>query len=183
MQTTLNVEKSKYNEFASFDYRSCEDILKAVKPHLKKHRCILLLTDEVECKGENRIYITATARLTEIDTGESIEVKASAREPEKPKSKMDESQTTGSTSSYARKYALNGLFDLDDGVDSDLINNKAEPAEKLISNAQIKRLESLGTDLQRLATYLKAESVEKIKYKDAADAIAKKEAAKAKGGK
>lgn len=184
IQTELNVAKTKYNDFAEFDYRSCEDILKAVKPYLKKHKLVLLLTDTVDCKGNNRIYITATAKLIEIETKEEIEVSASAREPESPKKKMDESQTTGSTSSYARKYALNGLFDLDDGVDSDSINNKPESTEKLISKAQIKKLEELGTDLDRLAAYYKVDSIEKIKYKDAADAINKKEAAKAnKGGK
>lgn len=184
IQSTLTVAKTKYNEFGSFDYRSCEDILKAVKPLLKERGLVLILSDEVESKGDGRVYIKATAKLIDTESDKSIEVSAYAREPEKPKSKMDESQTTGSASSYARKYALNGLFDLDDGIDSDSINNKPESIEKLISKAQIKKLEELGTDLDRLAAYYKVDSIEKIKYKDAADAINKKEAAKAnKGGK
>ena len=175
IQSKLKVGKSKHNDFGGFDYRSCEDILQAVKPMLNEHKLALLLLDELECV-ENRSYIKATAILTD---GESeIKVSALAREPEKPKAKMDESQTTGSTSSYARKYALNGLLTLDDNVDSDTTNkgDKAEKTEKLITKTQIQELKKLGFNderLSKMAAYYKVDTIEKITYKQADEAIKK----------
>ena len=122
VQMELNVPKTHYNDFADFEYRSAEDILDAAKPICKAHGLLVLLSDEV-IERAGKSYVEATARAIEIDTGIELTVKASAREPEKPKAKMDESQATGATSSYARKYALNGLFCLDDNKDPDTIQN------------------------------------------------------------
>ena len=115
VQMELKAPKGQYNSFGKYSYRSCEDILEAVKPLLSKNGLTLLLTDEPVAVG-NRVYIKATARL--IGGGDSIEVTAYAREPEDKKG-MDTSQVTGTASSYARKYALNGLFLIDDTKDAD----------------------------------------------------------------
>ena len=119
VQAALKAPKGQYNSFGGYKYRSCEDILEAVKPLLKENGLQLTLTDEpVEVGG--RIYIKATAAVTD---GQAI-VKAEgyAREP-KEKKGMDESQITGTASSYARKYALNGLFLIDDTKDADATND------------------------------------------------------------
>ena len=115
VQMELKAPKGQYNSFGKYSYRSCEDILEAVKPLLSKNGLTLLLTDEPVAVG-NRVYIKATARI--IGGGDSIEVTAYAREPEDKKG-MDTSQVTGTASSYARKYALNGLFLIDDTKDAD----------------------------------------------------------------
>lgn len=116
VQATLKAPKGQYNQFGKYNYRSCEDILEAVKPLLKEQGLTLTLDDSIESAG-NRIYIKATAMLQNAD-GESIENHAFARESESKKG-MDESQITGTASSYARKYALNGLFLIDDTKDAD----------------------------------------------------------------
>ena len=115
IQMELKAPKGQYNSYGGFKYRSCEDILEAVKPLLSKNGLTLLLTDEPVAVG-NRVYIKATARL--ICGEDNIEVTAYAREPEDKKG-MDTSQVTGTASSYARKYALNGLFLIDDTKDAD----------------------------------------------------------------
>lgn len=120
IQSKLKAPKGQYNSFGKYNYRSCEDILEGVKEHLKESKAILLLNDTVEQVGE-RIYIKATATLVDTEKGDKIEVSAYAREDETKKG-MDLSQVTGSTSSYARKYALNGLFCIDDTKDSDATN-------------------------------------------------------------
>lgn len=117
VQAALKAPKSQYNSFGKYKYRSCEDILEAVKPLLKEHGLTLVLYDELtECGG--RIYIEANVRVTDIESGDSISACAFAREPETKKG-MDDSQITGTASSYARKYALNGLFCIDDTKDAD----------------------------------------------------------------
>lgn len=123
IQKKLKCEKSQYNSFGKYKYRSCEDILKAVKPLLDETKTVLTLSDELVAIGE-RYYVKATATL--LDTEESkdvpfISTTAYAREEETKKG-MDGSQITGTASSYARKYALGGLFDIDDGIDSDTTN-------------------------------------------------------------
>ena len=115
IQKELKVPKSQRNTFGNYNYRNCEDILEAVKPLLSKHECVLTLSDSIEAVG-SRYYVKALARIT--DGKDSIEVTAYAREAETKKG-MDDSQITGSTSSYARKYALNGLFAIDDTKDAD----------------------------------------------------------------
>jgi hypothetical protein len=119
IQSELKAPKSQYNKFGQYNYRNVEDILEAVKPLLLKADCQLKLTDEIVMIG-NRIYVKATAEFKnsagEIETTQSF-----AREEETKKG-MDSSQITGSASSYARKYALNGLFLIDDTKDSDATN-------------------------------------------------------------
>ena len=127
IQTELNAPKNLLNKFGGYNYRSAESILEALKPHLAKHKAILTLSDEmVEVGG--RVYVKATATLTA--DGESISTTAFAREPEDKKG-SDQSQITGAASSYARKYALNGLFCIDDTKDADATNDHGmkEPAK------------------------------------------------------
>lgn len=123
IQLGLKAPKGQYNSFGKYKYRSCEDILEAVKPLLGEHSCTLTIQDEMIQVGE-RYYVRATVTLKNND-GESVSTTAFAREAER-KTGMDESQITGTASSYARKYALNGLFCIDDTKDTDSdINGKA----------------------------------------------------------
>jgi hypothetical protein len=120
IQSKLKAPKGQYNSFGKYKYRSCEDILEAVKPLLAETKTVLSVTDRMEVVG-GRIYVRAEARLNDCeDTGEITTV-AYAREEESKKG-MDSSQVTGAASSYARKYALNGLFCIDDNKDSDSTN-------------------------------------------------------------
>ena len=116
-QAELKAPKNQYNSFGKYNYRSCEDILEAAKPINKKNGLVLLLTDKPVCIGQ-RYYIEATARLYDIESEQFIEATASARESDTKKG-MDDSQVTGTASSYARKYALNGLYNIDDTKDAD----------------------------------------------------------------
>lgn len=116
-QAELKAPKNQYNSFGKYNYRSCEDILEAAKPINKKNGLVLLLTDKPVCIGQ-RYYIEATARLYDIESEQFIEATASAREADTKKG-MDDSQVTGTASSYARKYALNGLYNIDDTKDAD----------------------------------------------------------------
>ena len=123
IQTELKAPKWNYNNFGKYKYRSAEDILEAVKPVLHKYNCYITISDDViELSG--RFYIQATATITN-DKWESENVVAYAREPE-IKKWMDVSQITGSTSSYARKYALNWLFAIDDTKDADTMDNRKQ---------------------------------------------------------
>lgn len=122
IQSELKTPKTRKNNFGGYEYRNAEDILEAVKPILKKHNCILTISDQIIDVG-SRIYVMATATLKH--EGETVTVTAYAREPESLKG-MSESQVTGSTSSYARKYALNGLFLIDDSQDSDVTNTDTD---------------------------------------------------------
>lgn len=124
VQSELKAPKGQYNSFGKYKYRSCEDILEAVKPILAKHKAVVTITDDIEIIGE-RYYVKATANFIDVETGECLSVKASARE-EKEKKGMDGSQVTGASSSYARKYALNGLFCIDDTKDSDSTNTHGQ---------------------------------------------------------
>lgn len=117
VQLNLKAPKSQYNKFGNFNYRNCEDIQEAAKPLMNDIGAVLIINDELVQIGD-RFYIKATARFIDTDSGEVIENTAYARE-ELEKKGMDASQVTGSTSSYARKYALNGLFCIDDTEDSD----------------------------------------------------------------
>lgn len=117
IQNEMNVPKNLYNSFGGYSYRNAESILEAAKPVCKKHRTTLTIQDKImELCG--RFYVEAIARLSDWDSDDFIENKAYAREADQKKG-MDESQVTGSCSSYARKYALNGLFNLDDVKDAD----------------------------------------------------------------
>lgn len=128
IQAALKAPKSQYNKFGGYKYRKAEDILEAVKPLLKEHGCTLTCTDELQLVGD-RYYIKATATITNTEDGVSVSTTAYAREEEEKKG-MDGSQVTGASSSYARKYALNGLLCIDDTADSDTTNvGPADAAE------------------------------------------------------
>ena len=140
IQTELKAPKGQFNSFGKYNYRSCEDILEGLKPLLDKYKTTLIINDEIVQIGD-RYYIRATATLIDVEKeGGSISASAYAREDEK-KSGMDLSQLTGSTSSYARKYALNGLFAIDDTRDSDATNKHEESEgkkDKSKSNEEVK---------------------------------------------
>tara|TARA_Y100000401_G_scaffold109173_1_gene105127 strand:- start:1249 stop:1719 length:471 start_codon:yes stop_codon:yes gene_type:complete len=120
IQSSLKAPKGQTNKFGGYKYRSCEDILTALKPLLAEWGCSLTITDSIiEVSG--RIYVKALATLLDNDSDNGIPVAAFAREAEIKKG-MDEAQVTGSASSYARKYALNGLFAIDDTKDADATN-------------------------------------------------------------
>ncbi len=123
IQSELKAPKGNYNSFGKYRYRSCEDIVEAVKPILAKHECYLILSDDLVMVGE-RIYVKATAVI--MKNNEVIGAStAFAREADTKKG-MDESQITGTASSYARKYALNGLLAIDDTKDADTEEHKIQ---------------------------------------------------------
>lgn len=130
IQSLLKAPKDQYNKFGNYKYRNCEDILEAVKPLLFSQSCTLTISDEIVMIG-TRYYVRATATIKNAN-GETETATAYAREDESKKG-MDASQITGSTSSYARKYALNGLFCIDDTKDSDSLNNEC------LSNNQLEK--------------------------------------------
>lgn len=125
IQAELKAPKNQFNKFGGYAYRSCEDILEALKPVMAKYGCHLTLQDEIITVG-TRIYVKATATLTNM-VGESISTSAFARETFE-RAKFDEAQLTGSASSYARKYALNGMFCIDDTKDPDATNKHGKDA-------------------------------------------------------
>ena len=120
VQNELKAPKSKYNSFGKYNYRSCEDILEAVKPILKAKRLAMTVKDDVFNIGD-RFYIMATVTVFDCESEEKVTTTAYARE-DADKKGMDGSQMTGSSSSYARKYALNGMFAIDDTKDADSWN-------------------------------------------------------------
>ena len=148
VQTKLRAPKGQYNQFGHYSYRSCEDILEALKPLLAEVGAIVNVSDEVKLIGD-RFYVEATAMFLDCETGDSVVARASAREDETKKG-MDLAQVTGSVSSYARKYALNGLFAIDDNKDSDATNTHNKDIKPNmtpvsgLSDAQIKRLFAIG---------------------------------------
>ena len=117
VQAELKAPKNQHNSFGKYDYRSAEDIIEAVKPLLKENGLFLNMSDEIVLIGD-RYYVKATVKVVDVVTGESVQTSALAREAAQKKG-MDESQVTGTASSYARKYALNGLFAIDDNRDAD----------------------------------------------------------------
>ena len=133
IQSELKAPKSQYNKFGGYKYRKAEDILEAVKPLLAKQKCTLIITDDVVLIG-NRIYVKATATIKN-EKGECETTTGWAREEETKKG-MDGSQITGASSSYARKYALNGLFAIDDNADSDTTNDGQHQAAQQQAQTQ-----------------------------------------------
>ena len=133
IQSELKAPKSQYNKFGGYKYRKAEDILEAVKPLLAKQKCTLIITDDVVLIG-NRIYVKATATIKN-EKGECETTTGWAREEETKKG-MDGSQTTGASSSYARKYALSGLFAIDDNADSDTTNDGQHQASQQQAQTQ-----------------------------------------------
>lgn len=134
IQTKLKAPKSSYNTFGSFHYRTCEDILEALKPLLKETKTVVLIWDEV-VRMDERYYIKAVVRFIDCETGEAIEGYAYARE-EREKKGADSSQITGAASSYARKYALNGLFCIDDTKDADSSHTTQKAASENKNTSQ-----------------------------------------------
>jgi hypothetical protein len=129
VQSALKAPKSQYNAFGKYNYRNCEDIIEAAKPLLKENGLLLTLTDEV-VNISDRFYVKATATVIDFADEKSISVTAYARE-EQEKKGMDGSQVTGASSSYARKYALNGIFAIDDTKDSDTTNTGDTKEQKM----------------------------------------------------
>lgn len=145
IQQKLKAPKGQFNKFGSYKYRSCEDILESVKPILTETKCSLTLSDEIVPVG-NRIYVKATATLTN-EKGEKEIVTAFARE-EETKEGMDGSQITGASSSYARKYALNGLFCIDDTKDSDATNTHDKEDAQQPAKTPVSMKNPVYTDAQ-----------------------------------
>lgn len=133
IQQELKAPKGQYNSFGKYKYRSCEDILEAVKPICAKHKTTLVLLDSIS-EVNGRFYVTAQAQLHDCESDNAVTATAYAREPEK-KAGMDESQITGTASSYARKYALNGLFCIDDTKDADTDEYKQQQQKAKSSKA------------------------------------------------
>lgn len=182
IQKELKAPKGQYNSFGKYKYRSCEDILESVKPLLEKYKVTIILTDKLEQIGE-RYYIRAMAILFDTESDNSIENTAYAREEETKKG-MDGSQITGTSSSYARKYALNGLLLIDDTKDADTDefakeNNKGktkeEPKEKKITPGQLKALSKLytGDNLVKLLELNNLEKLEDMSMEKANEIILK----------
>ena len=143
IQSELKAPKSQYNNFGKYAYRNCEDILEALKPLLKEHKSTIYISDEIVTVLE-RFYVKATVTFIDAETGEKITNTAYAREEESKKG-MDGSQVTGASSSYARKYALNGMFAIDDTKDSDFTNTTVKGDNSALSEAQIKRLLAIAS--------------------------------------
>ncbi len=151
IQKSLKAPKGQTNKFGKYKYRSCEDIVEAVKPLLSEHNCHLNITDEMVMLGD-RFYIKATASIIQEDDKVLAFSNGFARETLQRKG-MDESQITGATSSYARKYALNGLFAIDDTKDADTTDNREiqqmnpEPIRTgVVDRAEAKYRELLDSD-------------------------------------
>lgn len=128
IQAELKAPKNQYNRFGGYNYRSCEDILEVVKPLAHKYNAVVVISDELSVKGD-RYYVVAHAMLVDTEEEGQIIATAYAREPDTKKG-MDSSQITGASSSYARKYALNGLFAIDDTKDKDTPEAAKEDAER-----------------------------------------------------
>ncbi|MBR2159995.1 MAG: ERF family protein [Clostridia bacterium] len=181
IQTKLKAPKGQLNSYGGYSYRSCEDILEMVKPLLKANHCILTISDEIVMVGD-RYYIKATATITDVENNDLISNVAYAREEEAKKG-MDGAQITGTASSYARKYALNGLFCIDDTKDADTDEHfretGAEPKEeKKASAKQIELLKGLVKDIDAMLKYYKVEKIEDLTTKQASETISKLKGAK-----
>lgn len=186
VQAELKAPKGQYNSFGKYNYRSAEDILEAVKPLLKANGLVLTLSDDIVEVG-GRVYVKATAKLT--DGNEVVEVTAFAREAEAKKG-MDDSQVTGTASSYARKYALNGLFLIDDTKDADTDQYKTQianaPQEQFVDEIITARnakdikslLEKTGANVSAFLEYFGIKAVEEMtitQYAEAVKMLQKKE--------
>lgn len=183
IQQNLKAPKNQYNQFGNFHYRSCEDIQEAVKPLLAEVKAVLLVGDEIMQIG-SRFYIKSTAAIQDTESQDSISNTAYAREIEE-KPKMDAAQVTGSCSSYARKYALNGLFCIDDAKDPDSQSNqpkgqqdtqqRAGTAAGRASAADINKLrkeaERTGTSLQQVCERYKVRSINELSKEQCARAM------------
>lgn len=195
IQQKLKAPKNLFNSYGKYNYRNVEGILEAYKPFEAEYKVTLVISDSAVVVG-NRIYIQATARLYDLESDDCIEAKALARESETKKG-MDESQITGTASSYARKYALNGLFLLDDTKDADTDENRIERENRSVkedkkdvkdmhidevkANALRKKCESVGVDVDALLKKYSVESLTDLTEYQAA--VINKQVDKAKDGK
>lgn len=171
VQSKLKAPKSQRNDFGKYNYRNCEDILESVKPLLAETKATIILTDKLLLVGE-RYYIEATARFIDVETGEEVSNTAYAREEEAKKG-MDGSQITGSASSYARKYALNGLLDIDDTKDSDTTNDESNKCSK----KQIDKMRELQVIEENILKKFKIKALEDLTFEQAESIIRLKEKA------
>lgn len=191
IQQNLKAPKGQYNSFGDYRYRSCEDIQEALKPLLAEVKAVLLLNDEIVQIGD-RFYIKATACLQDVESAEKVTNTAYARETD-TKPKMDAAQITGSCSSYARKYALNGLFCIDDAKDPDAMPNadsgqvpskgRGQQAKKTALSTEYQdeiKAEAVrtGTDLKKVCSRYKVQSIADLsieQYRRAMSAFRKME--------
>ena len=164
IQSELKAPKSQYNNFGKYAYRNCEDILESLKPLLKEHKSTIYISDEIVTVLE-RFYVKATVTFIDAETGEKIINTAYAREEECKKG-MDGSQVTGASSSYARKYALNGMFAIDDTKDSDFTNTTVKGDNSALSEAQIKRLLAIASKVNISADDVKVVVAKKFGVQD-----------------
>lgn len=184
LQNTLKVPKNQYNEFGKYYFRNCDDIMEATKPLCKDLKCLIICEDDLVQVGE-RYYVRALARLIDLETGEGMSVSAFAREEETKKG-MDASQITGAASSYARKYALNGLLQLDDTKDADSneyskMTSKAIKKNNTVSKitpAQVQKIQILLKELgdkykEALYKQLKINSCKELSFDKANELIKK----------
>lgn len=186
IQQELKAPKGQFNSFGNYKYRSCADILEAVKPLLEKHKCTLLMSDNIENIGD-RYYVRASAMIYDLDDGSSTSATAYAREEESKKG-MDGSQITGASSSYARKYCLSGLLSIDDQKDSDATNDgtnddtdkdsKSEE-KKTIKKASAKQIDLIRSlydteNIQKMLVYYNLSSLEDMSMEQASKAIERK---------
>ena len=173
IQTTLKAPKGRRNNFGNYSYRSAEDILMAVKPLLAEHGVLLLLTDEIRVTGD-RYYVAAMARAIDTETGEELYAQGMAREADSKKG-MDDAQVTGSASSYARKYALNGLFAIDES-ESDPDANEGQLVTEATKDKLYSTAKKLGVSAQRMKAILryiyKKEASQELTELEARDLIA-----------
>lgn len=176
IQDELKAPKGQRNTFGKYNFRSCEDILEAVKPILKKYGASITLSDEIVLIGE-RYYVRATAKLCDIESDNFYETTAYAREDTEVKG-MSQAQVTGSTSSYARKYALNGLFAIDneDDPDTDEVTSKRVEKAPVLDESLISKCKELGI-YDSLVTYAKGKNIP-VTNEYLKKAIIKKEALK-----
>ncbi len=202
IQSELKAPKNQRNTFGNYNYRSAEDILEALKPLLLKHEATIIINDDLVVLGEHqpilyqedvydsksknmvkvnkvvsdqRFYIKSTVTFIDLETGEKVETSAFAREEENKKG-MDGSQITGTASSYARKYALNGMFAIDDTKDSDGTNNhgKEDEEERKASDAQKSMISKVyGDQLEKLLEAKKLKSLDDMPLSIASEIIGK----------
>lgn len=157
VQSELKAPKGQYNSFGKYKYRSCEDILEAVKPLNAKHGVVLTVGDEV-VEISNRFYVKATAVFVDIESGEKIINTALAREDDSKKG-MDGSQITGTASSYARKYCLNGLYCIDDTKDADTDEYRAQQERKPQERQYVKVVNGRASVLNSNGAYVGIENL------------------------
>lgn len=205
VQAELKAPKSKYNSYGKYKYRSLEDILEGVKPLLEKNKASLVIADSIEQVGD-RYYLKATATFIDTENGESVSNSALARESADKKG-MDDSQITGTASSYARKYALNGLLLIDDTKDADTDEAHVEKEARAEKAKDDEKNEALVTDIgdmkiapvkvnvlkgdidsglmneEKMLAYFKVEKLEDVTEKQFSDYVQKRNKAGAEKAK